>query len=238
MYQRILVLTGAGISAESGLNTFRDQGGLWENHSIEDVATPEGYDRNPQLVDRFYNARLQQLKDKTTEPNLAHNALARLEAEFVGELLVVTQNVDDLHERAGSKNLIHMHGELTKGRCPISNNVFTVEQNFSMDYRCHCCQPSQRIRPHIVWFGEMPLGMIQIEQALEKCDLFISIGTSGTVYPAAGFVELAKTFGAQTVEINLDDTNNKSKFDLHLRGKATELVPKLVDNILHNKGEF
>lgn len=234
MYQQIVILTGAGISVESGLSTFRAQDGLWENHRIEDVATPEGYQRNPSKVEAFYNARIKQLNDNNVQPNAAHLVLAKLEQEFKGKLLVVTQNVDDLHERAGTKNLLHMHGELRKGRCSHSSRVYDLQQAFGSEYVCECCEPPQPIRPHIVWFGEIPLFMQQIEQALAQCDLFISIGTSGTVYPAAGFVELAKSFGAQTVEINLEETSNKSQFDLHLKGKATELVPKIVNDILQN----
>ncbi|MGL4517212.1 MAG: NAD-dependent deacylase, partial [Shewanella sp.] len=203
MYQHIVVLTGAGISAESGLRTFRDQDGLWEEHHIEDVATPEGYARDIELVERFYNSRWLQLQCDTVQPNAAHVALARLEAEFTGQLLVVTQNIDNLHERAGSRRLLHMHGELVKGRCPRSRQTFILREPFGPHQCCTCCIPAQRLRPHVVWFGEMPLGMDRIHDALDHCDLFIAIGTSGTVYPAAGFVDSANHHGAQTVEVNL-----------------------------------
>ena len=234
-YQRIVILTGAGISAESGIRTFRDQHGLWEEHHIEDVATPEGYARDPDLVERFYNSRWQQLHGGEVAPNAAHLALARLETEFSGELLVVTQNVDDLHERAGSRRLLHMHGELAKGRCPRSNQTFILRELFGPENVCTCCIPAQRLRPHIVWFGEMPFGMDRIHDALDRCDLFIAIGTSGTVYPAAGFVDSANHHGAQTVEVNLLPADRHSQFQYHLEGKASEVVPKLVETILQGQ---
>ncbi len=232
MYQRIVVLTGAGISAESGLRTFRDQDGLWEEHRIEDVATPEGYARDIELVERFYNSRWAQLGSAQVIPNAAHLALAKLEAEFAGQLLIVTQNIDDLHERAGSKRLLHMHGELVKGRCPRSQQTFVLREPFGPNNGCTCCIPAQRLRPHVVWFGEMPLGMDNIHQALDNCDLFIAIGTSGTVYPAAGFVDIANHHGAQTVEVNLQVPDRHSQFQYHLTGKAGQLVPQLVATIL------
>ncbi|MCH1931343.1 NAD-dependent protein deacylase [Shewanella sp. A25] len=232
MYQHIVVLTGAGISAESGLRTFRDQDGLWEEHHIEDVATPEGYAKDAELVERFYNCRWQQLNSDSVEPNAAHVALAKLEAEFPGQLLVVTQNIDNLHERAGSKRLLHMHGELTKGRCPRSQQTFTLREPFGPNNCCTCCIPAQRLRPHVVWFGEMPLGMDKIHQVLDNCDLFIAIGTSGTVYPAAGFVDIVNHHGKQTVEVNVMPADRHSQFQYHLTGKAGEIVPKLVDVIL------
>ena len=235
MYQQIVVLTGAGISAESGLRTFRDQDGLWEEHKIEDVATPEGYGRDPLLVERFYNARWQQFHNGAIEPNAGHMALAKLEKEFTGELLVVTQNIDDLHERAGSQRLLHMHGELSKGRCPRSQQTFLLTEPFGPKHTCTCCIPAQRLRPHVVWFGEMPFGLDRIQHALDSCDLFIAIGTSGTVYPAAGFVDTANHHGAQTVEINLVEADRHSQFQYHFQGKASEIVPKLVEDILQGK---
>lgn len=232
MYRQIVVLTGAGISAESGLRTFRDQDGLWEEHKIEDVATPEGYARDPQLVEAFYNTRWTQLHNGDVEPNAGHEALARLEKEFAGELLVVTQNIDDLHERAGSRRLLHMHGELSKGRCPRSHQTFMLRDPFGPEHCCTCCIPAQRLRPHVVWFGEMPIGLDRIQHALDTCDLFIAIGTSGTVYPAAGFVDTANHHGAQTVEVNLVEADRHSQFQYHLQGKASEILPQLVDKIL------
>ncbi|SHI15634.1 Sir2 family NAD+-dependent deacetylase [Ferrimonas marina] len=234
MYQRIVVLTGAGISAESGLKTFRAEDGLWEEHRVEDVATPEGYWRNPDLVNRFYNQRWTQLK-KDVEPNPAHQALGRLEQEFDGELLLVTQNIDNLHERGGSRRVLHMHGELVKGRCPKSQQTFPLAMPFGPDNLCTCCEPGNVMRPHVVWFGEMPIGLDRIYEALERCDLFISIGTSGTVYPAAGFVEMANHAGAHTLEINLEPSEVHSQFNTHRQGRAGELVPELVEQLLRGE---
>ena len=228
-YQRIVVLTGAGISAESGIRTFRDADGLWENHRLEDVATPEAFARNPQLVQRFYNDRRRQLSE--VEPNPAHRALAEFEQRFGGEFLLVTQNVDDLHERAGSQRLLHMHGELNKARCLLSGNIIEHHGDISADVLCPCCQrPS--LRPHIVWFGEMPLYMDEIYTALEQCDLFLSIGTSGHVYPAAGFVEVARQAGAHTVEINLEPSNTEDAFAEHLYGQAGQTLPRFLQQLL------
>ena len=227
----IVILTGAGISAPSGIETFRAQDGLWEQHLIEDVATPEGYASNPELVDDFYNQRRAQLDDPLVTPNAAHNAIAELEKAHKGRLFVVTQNVDDLHERAGSKQVMHMHGEIRKGRCPRSNLSFLMRSEFSSEQRCNCCQPAQRLRPHIVWFGEMPVGMGMIERALTECDLFIYVGTSGVVYPAAGFVRLAKAFGAKTIDVNTDPCYTGS-FDTQFKGCATETLPMLIEKIL------
>ena len=227
----IVVLTGAGISAESGIKTFRASDGLWEDHRIEDVATPEGFARNPQLVHHFYNARRRQLLQDEVRPNPAHSALARLEHRFPGEVLIVTQNVDNLHERAGSRNLIHMHGELLKMHCQVSGLVFDIREDLGFDTVCRCCGEPGNLRPHIVWFGEMPLQMPRITRALEQCDLFLSIGTSGNVYPAAGFYQSAKSHGARTVELNLDPT--LSRFDEHLYGPASQLVPDFVERLLN-----
>ncbi len=232
MYHKIVILTGAGISAESGIKTFRDQHGLWEEYNIEDVATPEGYQRDPEMVERFYNERWQQLHNGQVVPNPAHYALAKLEQEFKGELLVVTQNIDDLHERAGSKRLLHMHGELTKGRCPCSQQTFLLTDHFGVNHTCTCCIPAQRLRPHVVWFGEMPIGLDRIQHALDSCDLFIAIGTSGLVYPAAGFVDTANHHGADTLEVNLMSADSHSQFKYHLQGKASEIVPQVVERIL------
>ncbi|MCL1057972.1 NAD-dependent protein deacylase [Shewanella gelidimarina] len=235
MYQQIVILTGAGISAESGLRTFRDQDGLWEEHKIEEVATPEGYENDPLLVEKFYNERWQQFHNGSIEPNAGHLALAKLESEFDGKLLVVTQNIDDLHERAGSKRLLHMHGELSKGRCPRSRQTFLLREPFGPDHTCTCCIPAQRLRPHVVWFGEMPIGLDRIQHALDTCDLFIAIGTSGSVYPAAGFVDTANHHGAQTIDVNLLPADRHSQFQYHLEGKASEVLPKLVEQILQGK---
>ncbi|MCM2249044.1 MAG: NAD-dependent protein deacylase [Geothrix sp.] len=224
----IVILTGAGISAESGLRTFRDANGLWENHRVEDVATPEAFHRNPALVYRFYNERRRSLP--AAQPNAAHHALARLERAWPGDVLLVTQNVDDLHDRAGSVNLLHMHGELLKGRCLACRTVLDWPGDLDADSRCPACRRGQ-VRPHIVWFGEMPLEMDRIYRALERCALFAAIGTSGHVYPAAGFVEAAAP-GARTVELNLEPSLVADAFQEHRSGPATALVPAFVAEVL------
>lgn len=230
--RNIVILTGAGISAESGIQTFRASDGLWHNHRIEDVATPEGFTRNPALVHEFYNARRAQLHDPAVQPNAAHFALARLEREYAGNVLLVTQNVDNLHERAGSQNLIHMHGELNKIHCKRTQIVYEWEQDLSTQQVCRCCGKAGSLRPHIVWFGEVPLQMDEIYGALEHCGLFISIGTSGKVYPAAGFVQVARQMGAETVELNLDPSDTSNLFDRSISGLASKLVPEFVDKLL------
>ncbi|MFY2508729.1 Sir2 family NAD+-dependent deacetylase [Vibrio pectenicida] len=231
-YRNIVVLTGAGISAESGIQTFRAQDGLWEDHRIEDVATPEGFERAPELVQNFYNQRRKKLQETWVKPNSAHLALARLEKELKGKVTIITQNIDNLHELGGSKDVIHMHGELLKARCSESNQTIEEHGNIHTGDLCHCCQFPAQMRPHIVWFGEMPLRMGEIYESLEKADLFISIGTSGLVYPAAGFVHDAKLSGAHTVEINLEPSAVESEFVEKRYGKASIEVPKLVDELL------
>ena len=271
--RNIVILTGAGISAESGLATFRAADGLWEGHRVEDVATPEAFERDAGQVHQFYDARRARLGE--VEPNAAHVALARLDAEWPGELLIVTQNVDDLHERAGAKRLVHMHGELLRGWCLACDERFPwdgdmspqsvrpepvegpslvgkeeKEQSFDKlrtngcpgDIRepeprtngniCPACSTTGHIRPDIVWFGEMPYAMEQIETALRGCDLFVSIGTSGAVYPAAGFVQTAKYVGAHTLEINLEPSQGSMLFDERRFGLAGVEVPKWVDETL------
>lgn len=228
----IVILTGAGISAESGIRTFRSGDGLWEDHRIEDVATPEAFGRNPVLVQRFYNERRQQLRDPSIQPNAAHLALAKLEAGWHGEFLLVTQNVDDLHDRAGSCNLVHMHGELLKMRCLISGQVYDITTDITPDLRCVCCNSLNTLRPHIVWFGEMPLAMDRIQAQLLRCSLFVSIGTSGNVYPAAGFVREARAAGAHTVELNLEPSVANSAFVEKIYGPATVIVPQFVARLL------
>ena len=236
-YRNIVVLTGAGISAESGIQTFRAQDGLWANHRIEDVASPEGFARDPDLVQDFYNQRRKKLQDNAIKPNAAHEALGRLEAELEGKVTVITQNIDNLHERGGSQNVIHMHGELLKARCSESNQVVEHNEDIKTGELCHCCQIPSQMRPHIVWFGEMPLRMGDIYASLEEADLFISIGTSGVVYPAAGFVHDAKMHGAHTIEINLEPSAVESEFEEKRYGKASVEVPKLVDEILALEGK-
>ena len=197
---KIVILTGAGISAESGLGTFRDEGGLWAQHRIEDVATPEGFARNPQLVVDFYNARRAQAAEAT--PNAAHVALAQLEAAMPGDVLIVTQNVDGLHEKAGSSNVLHMHGQLDSALCAACDHRWEATLKMTVGQTCPACnQPTAR--PDIVWFGEIPYYMEEIEMRLSKADIFAAIGTSGNVYPAAGFVQAAAAYGALTVEFNL-----------------------------------
>src|SRR5436305_416237 len=228
--RNIVILTGAGVSAESGLATFRGPGGLWEGHRVEDVATPEAFGRDPALVLAFYDARRARLG--TVEPNAGHRALARLDSAWPGELLLVTQNVDDLHERAGSRRLLHMHGELTKGWCLECDDRFDWAGPMGETASCPSCGERGRVRPDIVWFGEMPYEMERIDAALQACDLFVSIGTSGAVYPAAGFVQTAKYCGARTLEINLEPSLGSTMFDESRTGKAGELVPRWVEELL------
>lgn len=228
----IVVLTGAGISAESGIRTFRASDGLWEDHRIEDVASPEGFIRNPELVQNFYNARRQQLLSPKIKENPAHLALAKLEQEFAGKVTLVTQNIDDLHERAGSQNVLHMHGEILKKRCKKTEEISPCMDDLSVSDSCDCCFEEGNLRPHIVWFGEMPIYMDEIYSALSECDLFVAIGTSGHVYPAAGFVEIAASSGAKTLEINLEKSQVASQFEEGLYGLASEQVPSWVRSIL------
>ncbi|HVF37167.1 MAG TPA: NAD-dependent deacylase [Sphingomicrobium sp.] len=258
--RNIVILTGAGVSAESGLATFRGPDGLWEGHRVEDVATPEAYARDPALVHQFYDARRARLHE--VEPNAAHVALARLDAEWPGRLLIVTQNVDDLHERAGAKRLLHMHGDLTSGWClacderfswegpmspftdclepgaglPLSADSHQEGQSFDKlrtnGNVCPVCSTPGQVRPDIVWFGEMPYEMDRIDAALMACDLFVSIGTSGAVYPAAGFVQTARYCGAKTLEINLEPSQGSIFFDERRYGPAGVEVPKWVHEIL------
>lgn len=228
--RNIVILTGAGISAESGLATFRAADGLWEGHRVEDVATPEAFSRNPPLVHEFYDARRARLGE--VEPNAAHKALARLDAEWDGDLLLVTQNVDDLHERSGSKRLLHMHGELTKGWCLACDERQPWSGDMGEGASCNLCGEMGRVRPDIVWFGEMPYEMDRIDEALRNADLFVSIGTSGAVYPAAGFVQTARYCGARTLEMNLDPSLGSTFFDESRIGPAGRLVPEWVDEML------
>ncbi len=221
----IVILTGAGISAESGLGTFRDEGGLWAQHRIEDVATPEAFARNPKLVHQFYNARRAQAREAT--PNAAHHALAKLEAEHKGSVLIVTQNVDGLHEKAGSKNVLHMHGFLEGALCHQCDHRWAAPLEMSPEGVCPSCG-AQQTRPDIVWFGEMPYGMERIGAALAEADVFISIGTSGEVYPAANFVAEADHFGAHTIELNLEPSAGASRFSETHFGPATKIVPEWV----------
>jgi NAD-dependent deacetylase len=230
--RNIVMLTGAGISAESGLATFRAADGLWEDHRVEDVATPEAYARDPALVHRFYDARRARLSE--VEPNAAHVALARLDAEWTGELLIVTQNVDDLHERAGARRLLHMHGELKRGWCLACDERFGWDGAMGEAAACPVCASGGQVRPDIVWFGEMPYEMERIDAALMDADLFVSIGTSGAVYPAAGFVQTARYRGARCLEINLEPSQGSIFFDERRYGPAGVEVPKWVGEVLEN----
>ena len=233
---RIVVLTGAGISAESGLKTFRDGGGLWESYAIEEVATPEAFHANPELVLNFYNERRKQLFDKGIKPNAAHFALAELQKQYPGQVTLITQNVDNLHERAGATKVIHMHGELLKMRCEQCGNVSLQEKDISLEDQCTKCLQRKCLRPHIVWFGETPLALADIQVSLHSCDVFLSIGTSGSVYPAALLVKMAKDLSnAYTVEINTNPTENGHFFDKHLQGSASELVPKFIEQLIQDK---
>ncbi len=235
IYRHIVVLTGAGISAESGIQTFRAADGLWENHRVEDVATPEAFVRDPVLVHKFYNERRRHLLNGI-HPNEAHVALGKLskelEANRQGSLTLITQNIDDLHQRAMGKDaVLPMHGEILKIRCQESGQLFPCKEDTSPEDHCPCCSKVGNLRPHIVWFGEMPLYMDKIEHALSQCDLFIAIGTSGNVYPAAGFFEMAKQFGAHTVELNLEPSATGSRFAEQHYGPATQIVPTFLNSL-------
>lgn len=228
----IVVLTGAGISKESGLETFRDADGIWARVRIEDVATPEAFRRDKARVHEFYNARRRGLLAPAVRPNAAHLALAELEARWPGEFLLVTQNIDDLHERAGSRRLVHMHGEILKARCAACGGTEERREDLDASLACATCGTVGEMRPHVVWFGEMPLEMDEIYERLAGCDLFLSIGTSGNVYPAAGFVEEARRAGAHTVELNLEPSSGHSRFAEAIHGKASEIVPRYVRSLL------
>lgn len=228
----IVILTGAGISQESGIATFRDAGGLWEKVRIEDVATPRAFARDPERVLAFYNERRRQLLGPQIRPNAAHKALARLEKEGREPVLLITQNIDNLHERAGSVNLLHMHGELLKARCAACGGILPWEKDLTRADACPDCARSGVLRPHIVWFEEMPLFMDDIERALASCRLFVSIGTSGNVYPAAGFAAHARNAGAEVMEINLEPSREDRTFHHGRYGRAGAIVPAWVEEIL------
>lgn len=227
----VLVLTGAGISAESGIPTFRGDDGLWEGHRVEDVATPEGFRRDAARVHAFYNKRRRTLIDGSICPGPAHIALAEFERQHSGEFLLVTQNIDDLHQRAGSRNVLPMHGELLKARCMLTGDILDWKDDLSVE----TARPDEpdlvgTLRPHVVWFGEIPFGMDQIFAFAERCDLFIAIGTSAVVYPAAGIVASTPPT-CRRVEINLDDTPQSSRFETTIRGKASVEVPRFLESL-------
>ncbi|WP_334325913.1 Sir2 family NAD+-dependent deacetylase [Gilliamella apicola] len=223
---KIVILTGAGISAESGLSTFRAQNGLWEGYDVNDVATYEGYMRNPVAVHDFYNMLRRKLQNPEVKPNTAHFALAQLEQKLGSDnVLIVTQNVDNLHEQAGSKNIIHMHGELLKVRNEKTGQI--IDSYYDVNYH-----ENKLIRPHIIWFGEIPLQMEEIYNALSQADYFISIGTSGNVYPAAGFVQIANQVGAKTIELNLEPSLGKNLFQTRIYGPASRVVPEFIEKFI------
>jgi len=226
---KIVILTGSGISAESGLGTFRDEGGLWSQYALEDVATPEGFARDPALVHDFYNARRANCLDAV--PNAAHGALARLQDFTKGDTVIVTQNIDDLHERAGARGVIHMHGELLRAFCAACGHRWDALREMSPDDACPACG-AQSARPDVVWFGEMPYHMDVIDGHLATCDLFVAVGTSGAVYPAAGFVAQARRHGARTLELNLEPSDVAGLFHETRQGPASLLVPRWVDEVL------
>ncbi|MEQ8451302.1 MAG: NAD-dependent deacylase [Nitratireductor sp.] len=226
----VVILTGAGISAESGIDTFRDEGGIWSKVDYRDVATPQGFARDAELVQDFYNQRRRGLAG--VEPNAAHFALAELERGPFDDFLLVTQNIDDLHERAGSRALVHMHGELGSALCTNCGRRHRWRADLSRTTPCPSCATAGFLRPDVVWFGEMPYWMERIEAALARCDLFVSIGTSGNVYPAAGFVDIAGAAGAHTVELNLEPSQGATQFAESRHGRATQIVPDYVRGLL------
>ena len=227
--RRTVILTGAGVSAESGLGTFRDAGGIWSQYDLEEVATPQGFARNPRLVHDFYNARRANMR--AARPNAAHVALARLSAAHPGQVTLVTQNIDDLHERAGATAVIHMHGELAQALCGACGARWEAPEVMHPEDACPACG-APATRPDVVWFGEIPYHMERIGAALEGCELFVAIGTSGAVYPAAGFVAEAAAQGAETLEINLEPSDTAGAFDRHLHGAASRMVPQWVETLL------
>ncbi len=232
---RIFVLTGAGISAESGLGTFRDRGGLWSRFDPYKLATPQAFASDPALVHEFYNFRRRGVVE--AQPNAAHVALARLERvlkEKGGELFLCTQNVDDLHERAGSVAMTHMHGEILKCRCLACAAVTSCRDDLSVAAECTSCGESGTLRPDVVWFGEMPRQLDEIDAALREADLFVAIGTSGAVYPAAGYVSQARALGIRTCELNLEPSDNADSFDAASYGPASTVVPAFVEKLCRN----
>ena len=229
-YKNIVILTGAGISAESGLATFRSSDGLWNNHRVEDVATIEAFYRNPNVVHDFYNSMRPEMQQ--VKPNDAHTAITKLQQFYPADISVVTQNVDILHEKAGNKNVFHIHGQINQIVCLNCGNVFETWNDVSAQDVCPQCHKKGYLKPNIVFFGENLLYMNHVDSLLQSCDLFISIGTSGVVYPAAGFVQTAKFFGAESYEFNMEKTSNNILFDHHIYGPAGTTFPKFVENLL------
>ncbi|MBP5353416.1 MAG: NAD-dependent deacylase [Alphaproteobacteria bacterium] len=230
LYKNIVILTGAGISAESGLATFRSSNGLWNNHRVEDVATIEAYWRNPDYVHQFYNEMRPELYN--AKPNPAHLCITELQKKYPAHIAVVTQNVDTLHEKAGNQNVFHIHGQINQIVCMNCGHVFETWGDVSSEDKCEHCGTTGMLKPNIVFFGESLLYMDQVDRLLNSCDLFVSVGTSGVVYPAAGFVQFAKMFGADTYEFNMEETSNNSLFDKHIYGPAGTTLPQFVQQLL------
>ncbi len=233
LFMFLVVLTGAGISAESGVQTFRDADGIWAKYDYREVATPEGFANNPALVHEFYNLRRAGLPG--VEPNAAHIALAELEEALTARgdrFLLITQNVDDLHARAGSKEILQMHGSIAHARCSFCGQDHEWPGDLSTETSCPSCESAGGMRPAVVWFGEMPRHMAEIETAVSQATHFVAIGTSGTVYPAAGLAAEARTSGARTLLINLERAENEGLFDDHILGPAAREVPRWAQNIL------
>lgn len=233
VYKNIVILTGAGISAESGLSTFRSENGLWNNHRVEDVATIEAYYRDQDYVHNFYNEMRPQLYKAL--PNPAHLAITRLQKDYPADISVVTQNVDTLHEKAGNKNVYHIHGQINQIVCMNCGHVFETWGDVGSEDKCEKCGTTGMLKPNIVFFGENLLDMDKVDHLLQSCDLFISVGTSGVVYPAAGFVQIAKMFGADTYEFNMETTSNNYLFDRHIYGKAGETLPQFIDELIKSR---
>ena len=232
-YRKIAVLTGAGISAESGLATFRSSNGLWNNHKVEDVASIEGFERNPALVHDFYNDL--KLEIQKAKPNAAHLAVTRLQREYPAEVNVITQNVDTLHEKAGNQNIYHIHGQINQAVCLNCGRILETFGDVDTETVCPHCHIAGMMKPNIVFFGENLLCMDKVDRLLSECDLFLSIGTSGVVFPAASFVQIAKYNNAKTYEFNLEPTSNNYDFDHHVYGPAGTTLPAFVDEMIRNK---
>jgi NAD-dependent deacetylase len=235
-FSSIVVLTGAGISRESGLETFRDKNGIWARVSIDDVATPLAFTRDPDRVHAFYDARRRTLLSPSIQPNAAHLALAKLERLWPGKVLLVTQNIDDLHERAGSNNVVHMHGQLLEAVCTNCKQARRCTEDLATTMTCSVCGSTGTLRPNVVWFGEEVMAGDFVLETVGKCDLFLSIGTSGTVYPAAALVDEAKSASARTVELNLEGSSGLTCFDEIIEGPATVVVPRYVEQLLNELG--
>ncbi len=232
-YQNIVILTGAGISAESGLATFRSANGLWNNHKVEDVATIEAFERNPAYVHEFYNELKKELVK--AKPNAAHLAITRLQNEYPAQISVITQNVDTLHEKAGNKNVYHIHGQINQAVCLNCGHILETFGDVDTETTCPHCGIAGMMKPNIVFFGENLLCMDKVDRLLANCDLFLSIGTSGVVFPAASFVQIAKYNNARTLDFNLEPTSNNYYFDKHIYGQAGTTLPAFVDELLKNQ---